>query len=140
MKRIALMTTAMTAAVLMMAGTTFADEMTRTTIEGSKHVITTPADPVEAPPLVQEKSYLQTEQRSLTVTSDPVPSPPPVQKRSSNSYKTEEQSSSTSDPLNPQEKTTTHSRVEKRSSTVVPTPEVQQHTTIERRSSTVTAE
>jgi len=109
MKRIAslLMTTAMTTAVLMMTGVTSADEMTRTTIEGSKHVTTTPADPVEVPPSVQERSYqrtehqsstmtdptepssvqershVRTEQRSSTVTSDPAPPPPPVQERSS---------------------------------------------------------
>jgi hypothetical protein len=164
MKRIALMTTAMTAAVLIMAGLTFADEMTRTTIEGRKHVITTPADPVEVSPSVQERSHLQieqrsstmtdptepssvqershvrTEQRSSTVTSDPVLPPPSVQERSSDSYRTEERSSSTSGPLDPQEQTTTRSRVEERSSTTVPPPEVQQRTTIERRSSTVTSD
>ena len=70
MKRLALLTTALTTAVLMMAGTTFADETTRITVEGSKHVTTTPADPVAAPPVVQEKSYLQTEQRSSTVTAE----------------------------------------------------------------------
>jgi len=138
MKRIALMITAMTTGVLMMTGGTFADEMIRTTIEGSQHVTTTPADPVAAPPLVQERSYQRTERQSSTVTPDPVP-PPSVQERRSDSYRTEEQSSST-DPLNPQEKTTTHSRVEERSSRTVPSPEVQQRTTIERRSSTVTAE
>jgi hypothetical protein len=163
MKRIALMTTVITTAVLMMVGITRADEMTRTTIEASKHVTTTPADPLEAPPAVQERSYQRTEQQSSTitdptepssvqershvrtehqsstVTSDPVP-PPPVQERSSDSYRTEERSFSTADPLDPQEKTTTRSRIEERSSTTVPPPEVQQRTTIERRSSTVTSD
>jgi hypothetical protein len=139
MKRIALLITAMTSGVLMMTGGTFADEMTRTTTEGSTHVTTTPADPIIAPPSVQERSYQRTEHQSSTVTSDPVPPPPSVQEHNSESYRTEERSSPT-DPLDPQEKTTTHSRVEERSSRTVPSPEVQQRTTVEKRSSTVTSE
>jgi hypothetical protein len=75
-----------------------------------------------------ERSY------SSTMAS---PTPPPVQEHS---YRTEERSSSTSDPFAPQEQTMSRSRVEERSSTAVPPPEVQQRTTIERRSSTVTSD
>ena len=161
MKCRAIMTTALTTTVLMVTGITFADELTHTIIESRKHVATTLGDPVESPSSIQEKSQLQTEQRSSTmkdpydsstvqershirteqhsssVNVDPVPPPPSAQERSSSSYKTEERSYSTSDPLNSQERTSTRSSVEERSATTAPPPDIQQRTTIERRSSTV---
>src|ERR1043166_6242550 len=118
MKRLVVMTTVMTTAVLM-ACATFADEVTHSTVE-SNRVTVTPPDPIAPPavqerssvqtehrsstmtdplaPSVQERSHVQTEHRSSTVTSDPL-ARPSVQERSSDSYKAEERSSSTSDPL-----------------------------------------
>ena len=161
MKRRVFVTTVMTAAVLM-AGATFADESTRSTVERSNRVMVTPTDPIYPPPSVQERSSVQTEHQSSTmtdplepsvqershvrtehqsstVTSDPLAPPPSVQERSSDSYKTEERSSSTSDPLDTEAQITKRSRVEKRSSTTVPPPEVQQRLTIEHQSSTTTS-
>lgn len=81
-----------------------------------------------------------TEQRSATVTAEPG-SPPPGQ-GSASSSRIEEQTSSTSAPLQPtQQETTTGSRIEERSATVVvPPAPVQQKTSIEKRSSTTTSE
>ena len=158
MKRRVFMTTIITTAVLM-AGATFADEITHSTAE-SNRVTVTPTDPIYPPsvqekrsmqtehrsstvtadplePSVQERSRVRTEHRSSTVTSDPL-SRPSVQERSSDSYRKEERSSA-SDPLDTEAQITKRSRVEERSSTVAPAPEVQQRLTIEHQSSTTTS-